>query len=479
MESKRKPLQSIKVNQQNLPLQQVNVNKKPSRSLNKDKPVLSDPKSKPTVKTRRKKPPTTTTTTDELMPVKRKFPSKITIYIDPPKKSTTKPVLMIPNESDIFNLFGDEPPVYKLPADCLVTIFKLLKNTTTLSILSSVCRNWRKIAQQPFLWRDIICSQQDMNRVMTNLTTTQQFEHIRTLRIERDTGIQLTRDIALNTSPFTQLETLFLNHISLRDIGYITRWIKNVTSIHCRNIPVNRSEPQCLPDFSGMKKLNTLKLQFVKKCNLKLTYFTSVPNLKKLPTSLQTLEFINVYDDEEDIITPQDVVEATNFMIRHENISHWQRELPPIVIIDTWFKLEQILVLKYTMLSCLTNLTSLSLDRVSSFTSKVWIKCLLPCAPNLISVYFTGWSGNRESPSSIIKRNSNLNPRRAIPDIERALAVFVASLTSIKLLVLHNFVCSRGLIHGLNNLDREYTIQDEQQLEIDKLLLNFKITIKS
>lgn len=314
---------------------------------------------------------------------------------------------------------------------------------------------------------------------MTKLTTNKQFEHIHTLTIEPFTGLELTRHIVPSTSPFTRLETLHLNHINLRDIGYITRWIKDVTSIHCRNIPVNRSETQCLPDFSGMTKLNTLKLHFVKKCNLKLTYFTSVPNLKKLPTSLQTLEFINVYDDEEDIITVLDVTEATNFMIRHESISRWQRELPPLVIIDTWFKLEQILVLKYAMLSCLTNLTSLSLDRVSSFTSKVWIKCLLPCAPNLISVYFTGWSGNRESPSSIIKRNSSLNTRRDIPDIERALAIFIASLSSIKLLVLHNFVCSRGLIHGLNNLEKEYTVQDEQLLEIDKLLLDFKITIKS
>lgn len=63
-------------------------------------------------------------------------------------------MLTIPDDNDIFNLFGDEPPVYKLPADCLVTIFKLLKNTTTLSILSTVCHNWRKIAQQPFLVND-------------------------------------------------------------------------------------------------------------------------------------------------------------------------------------------------------------------------------------------------------------------------------------------------------------------------------------
>lgn len=78
MESKRKPLQSIGVNQQTMPLRQVNVNKSPSRSLKKDKPVLSDPKSKPAVKSRRKNLPSSNTTTDVKKKVTISFCSPLT-----------------------------------------------------------------------------------------------------------------------------------------------------------------------------------------------------------------------------------------------------------------------------------------------------------------------------------------------------------------------------------------------------------------
>lgn len=61
------------VNQQTILLRQVHVNKSPSRSLNKDKPVLSVPKSKLAVKSRRKKLPSSNTDTSTTTDVKKKI----------------------------------------------------------------------------------------------------------------------------------------------------------------------------------------------------------------------------------------------------------------------------------------------------------------------------------------------------------------------------------------------------------------------
>lgn len=63
-----------------------------------------------------------------------------------------KPTIHIPDDTEFYKLFGDDrTSIYSLPVDCLITIFKLLQDTTSLRIVSNVCQNWRRIAQEPYL----------------------------------------------------------------------------------------------------------------------------------------------------------------------------------------------------------------------------------------------------------------------------------------------------------------------------------------
>lgn len=305
-------------------------------------------------------------------------------------------------------------------------------------------------------------------------------EYIRILTITAQPSITLKRDInVLRTTPFGQLETLNAMNMNLGDILFITQWMQNITSLNCENIPVHKSGSVYMPDFSKMHKLNSLKLQFSKHCSLKVSHFTSKPALKTLPTSLRNLEIINLYDEEEDLITPNDVIAVTSFM--EGEIMHWSRELLPLQILDTWLKLESRLVSKYTMLSFLSNLTCLSLDRVSAYTTRVWRECLLPCGKNLNFISLQGWSGNRESPQAMMKRR---NERLDKKDLDLALSEFISSLSNIKTILLDDFTCTSGFIMGLNQLTIDsninYAIENNATITefTDKTLFNFNISIK-
>ncbi|KAI9329596.1 hypothetical protein BD770DRAFT_56038 [Pilaira anomala] len=319
----------------------------------------------------------------------------------------------------------------------------------------------------------------DLNSGMMKLNTNPQFEHIRKLTIDSKCTNKLKRHIECRTtSPFKQLEILQFDHTSLNDIAFITLWINHASTVNCQNIPVNESGTVHMPNFSFLKKLNHFKLQFSRKCSLKLTFFFNEPDLNTLPSSLKSLELINIYDEEENWISRQDVLEATAYILMRDESTRasvdWKRTLLPVQIWDIWLKLENRLVLKYKMLASLPNLTRLSLDRISSFTARIWNECLLPCSSQLTFVSFKGWYGDRESPRSIIRRVQNEEKE---VDVEQALSRFISSLSNIKEIVLDDFVCTVGLIQGLQKLDKEYTI--DRTLEVGKKLSNCKITIKT
>jgi hypothetical protein len=299
-------------------------------------------------------------------------------------------------------------------------------------------------------------------------------------------------------SPFTHLQQLHLFDMDLVDIASLVDWTHHIETLTCENIHVSKNGYFSMPNFATMRNLKKLKLHFARRSYLSCTHFslssTSRPIVNTLPTSLEELEIFNVYNDEEYKIQPQDIVTAARSWLNPNtrNVQIEESGQSPVETCDQWNRIERTLVSKYNMLSCLTRLTSLSLDNTSSFTAKVWRECLVPCGSNLVYLSLSGWSiHTRESPQDMIRRiqlaqEQSKQLEEMIEGVEMAFSEFISSLACVKEITLDDFVCGQGLVRGLNLLNKKsettHCIENEDQHLIGHYLniplYNFKISIK-
>lgn len=390
------------------------------------------------------------------------------------------------------NLFKDsDTPIRKLPYDCLVEIFLRCSHTETLLELSRVCHSWRKIALQPSVWKEVTCNWSSLARQLSNSMqmsrSNRYLKHCQHLTVTALCDTSLSKsNYFRSTSPFKQLNTLHLSSVRMSDIEYITSWMTRLNTLQCIHIPVDTNGCVFVPNLTHLYQLTTLQLRFARPCSLKLTYFISAPDLKRLPSSLTHLTITDIRDREENELSHQEVADAASFIT--ERTTDWNNALSPNEILTAWTKLEEQLVLKYTMLTFLTNLTSLSLHSVGSFTSKVWRECLIPCSTNLRHVSFSGWSDDRESPQAMVSRVFAYRRRRQahlkMSDVDLAVSEFFSSLAQIESISLHDFMCTEGLVKGIIALDKNYSIRDwpdttDITVFLDRPLDDFYMTLSN
>ncbi|KAI7905005.1 uncharacterized protein BX663DRAFT_307584 [Cokeromyces recurvatus] len=400
---------------------------------------------------------------------------------------TSKASVLKPNlfDDDIFSEI--DTPIYNLPTDCLISIFKLCRGFENYCSLLGVCRRWRSIASQPFLWRELDCEWSVFSKQIDLLhqprRTFVQFEYIRTLTLtnKHKTVIRDPTIDIVKIPPIKQLTELRLIDLDLTDISFLISWQKDITKLHCENIQITDNRSVNIVMFSGLRQLESLYLHFARPSALGHAYFTLTrdENRKLLykrlfPQSLRVLSINNTYDYEETLYsaTTRDLLVM--------------RDSDQDDIIVRWLQLEEKLVQKYQIFTSLHSLTSLSLGRVSAFTSRVWRQCLIPCSTKLEYLKMKHWEGlgKRESPQKYFERARTSMLRRGtneMDDVELALSEFISSLKNIKKIELHCFRCGPGIMNGLKRLKQRYRLvvdnNDGGHIEDfqDKLLLDFKI----
>ncbi|KAI8084307.1 uncharacterized protein B0P05DRAFT_535045 [Gilbertella persicaria] len=382
------------------------------------------------------------------------------------KKSNTPKRQSFKDEYDV--------PINRLPTDCLISIFQHCQDFETYCALLSVCHTWRSIGTQPFMWRKTAISWKTMYRQVNILHLPRrrfdQMHYIRSLTItDHNKDIQYPI-IDIKLSPFRALRELYLINMSLADIDCLISWLRHIKKLCCQHTYIGQRPNLRLTMFSQLHQLEYLQIDFAEHCNLGLsrsTFLSDSQGDKKeqLPSTLKTLSLWGVYDYEEVLFEPQ--------------VNHQEEQNT----IAYWLQVENTLVQKYHVFASLSNLTSLSLGYVSSFTSRVWRECMLPCANTLLYLDMHQWDSKRESPEMSLRRR--LTEENVKDDAEEALAEFIGALNHIKEIQLDAFVCSQGLVDGLAALDKKYEIlhgldkEDDLKIEsfMNKQLIQFKIKI--
>ncbi|OBZ88115.1 hypothetical protein A0J61_03831 [Choanephora cucurbitarum] len=382
-------------------------------------------------------------------------------------------------KGDQQNGFADEydVPISRLSVDCLLAIFAYCECFENYCTLLQVCSTWRAIASQPIIWRKVHTNWSALNRQIKALHSPRrrfdQLHYIRSLSILNDKQEMPLFATDIRIPPFDQLKELQLTSMYLADIDRLISWLDCLTTLVCQKTLVGQRPTLRLSMFSRLRQLEHLAIDFYVPCclgfNRATAFLNSDRNLlsERLPESLKTFSLHGVYDSEELLFDVQlrdlfhDVpvlpdrrrtrqAEAMRIITQHQDEIANQDDM-----IANWIEMERTMVLKYNVLSCLTQLTSLSLGSVRSFTSRVWRECMIPCAGNLNYLSLAAWNGKRENPQLTVQRL--LQPDLK-DDAEEALAEFTSALKNIKLIELDRFVCSQGLINGLKQIQRPLSI---------------------
>ncbi|KAI9480793.1 MAG: hypothetical protein EXX96DRAFT_564157 [Benjaminiella poitrasii] len=487
---------------------------KPEKTLSPLKP--SQNKKNITAKKGLQPSQTTKRTQDKTEPAQPKKTPTFTVYNDNGTDSTEQKLLKPIAKRKIakaspshpkFDLFDHDifseidTPIYTLPTDCLIAIFKLCRGFENYCTLLGVCRRWRLIASQPFLWRELECEWTTFSRQIDLLQQPRrrfvQFDHVRSLTLTHSSS-SVIRDPTIDIvkiAPLKQLTELRLINMNLTDMAFLLSWLKGIVRLHCERIHVTDNRSVNMAMFSGLRQLESLYLHFARPSALAYTYFTLTRDADGYPTGyerhfppgLKALSIHNTYDYEEALYNTTNRDHLERLLVVSNN---QQQEQDDIIV--RWLQLEEKLVQKYHIFRTLCNLTSLTLGRVSSFTSRVWRQCLIPCSTKLEHLTMKNWDGlgKRESPQLYFRRaRTMLMLRRqttdqppVVDDVEMAMAEFVSCLKNIKEIKLASFMCGQGLVKGLQRLKRKYRIIVDgvdsggriEEFE-DKRLLNCKI----
>lgn len=275
---------------------------------------------------------------------------------------------------------------------------------------------------------------------------------------------------SIKYSPFEQVETLNMICMPLRNIQYATIWTPNITSLNCQDIPVEKNEWMVMPKFKGLEKLRSLKLKFAQPYSLRISPFLNrfsqdiYPDV--FPSTLRTLELANLTDEEGASLIKTTLRDYLQLRETDDLLTE------PLLHVLTHIETEA--ARKYSIFCSLSNLTSLSLDRLSAFTTVAWSKYMQLCSKKLTFISLKGYMG----------RIPSLN--MTTPE-DYGLSQFIGSLSSIETIFLDDFLCTPDLILGLKKLtesDKTYHIENtidnatDITKYIDKQLYNFCISIR-
>ncbi|KAI8367790.1 hypothetical protein BD560DRAFT_399618 [Blakeslea trispora] len=381
------------------------------------------------------------------------------------------------------NRFADEydVPISRLSIDCLLAIFAYCECFEDYCNLLQVCTTWRAIASQPFIWRKIHTQWSALNKQIKVMHLPRrrfdQLHYIRSLCVFNDKQEMPLFLTDIKIPPFEQLKELCLTSMYLADIDRLVAWLDHLTSLTCEKTLVGQRPTLRLGMFSRLRQLEHLHIDFYVPCCLGFNRATAFLNsdrttlTERLPVSLKSFSLHGIYDSEELLFDVQlrdlfhDVpvlrhphpltrlnrrAEAM-WMIeqRQEEIEHQDQ------MIANWIEMERTMVQKYNVFNCLTQLTSLSLGSVRSFTSRIWRECMIPCAGHLEYLFLAGWNGKRENPLLTVQRLVQPDLK---DDAEEALAEFIGALGAIQQMTLDRFVCSQGLVDGINQIQRPFTL---------------------
>ncbi|RCH97042.1 hypothetical protein CU097_010176 [Rhizopus azygosporus] len=332
------------------------------------------------------------------------------------------------------DLFVDnDTPIFRLPPDCMMLIFAQYNDAKTLTTLASVCRRWRRTILQPHLWKDTYYQLYEFNQLLKTLCrpyrTSLQLSYIQSLTISSSSLHQRMIPGTLpRLSAFKQLKKIHLIDLYIDDISKITKLFSHVKVLICDNI--RRDDDRCtihLSIFSHLLELEDIRLHFDRPCNLGGPIMPFMHNRNVIapvfPPCLKSLHLLNVYDFEESLIR-----------------LYSGRPVP-----SSRTSVEQDLLMKYKMLTSQIRLTTLTLNRCSSFTANIWRLCMIPCTKNLEYLSLTGWK------PPVVDR----------VDSEEALTDFFGGLKQIKEIKLHDFVCTPGLVRGIKKLARSYQMNGQ------------------
>lgn len=325
-------------------------------------------------------------------------------------------------------------------------------------------------------WRHLLA-------VIQAQSTTPYYDHVTTLAVSGTTSRALVDPLAIRTAnmSFQHLRHMRIANINYTDVKFIMEWMRDLESVCCERIVCSDGQNVSLRIFSDMPSLRSLQLDFAQEYNLSpIPYdFDTHGNVlyKKptLPTTLETFSLKGIYDREEHMTSAAELL--ANADSRH----------------DRWHTVELQLVRKYSMLTLLTHLTSLTLGRISAFTSRVWLECLQPCASQLEYLTLMNWpgAGKRESPPMTTTTRIPADASERITEegsssLETAIAACFSSLTRAKEIYLDDFVCDIGFVEGISRLDASYQIhieglQDQQPYTVHDFkaikVFGFKISI--
>ncbi|KAG0749038.1 hypothetical protein G6F57_002774 [Rhizopus arrhizus] len=373
------------------------------------------------------------------------------------------------SDEDLF--LTNDTPIFRLPQECILRIFSYYTDIKALTTIANVCKKWRRTALQPFLWKSVHY----------------EFHHFKSLTItspfhqeENITSIpNLSRLINVpSVSPFEHLSKIRLADLYIEDISKIVKTFNQIKTLICDNIRREDNRVTVhLSMFSHLIKLEELQLHFHKPCNLggAITPFFNRPSSISpiFPASLKALHLLNIYDFEESVMRARDA-----------GRSEWEQPVRPIHYLGN---AEEDLLIKYKMITSRICLQSLSLNRCSALTANIWRTCMIPCTQELEYLSLTGRKRDvsreppEDDPFAFLDLEGLENASRKL-ELEKALTEFFGGLRQIKEISLDDFICSKGLVSGIEKLAVPYKINGESDVSINsylnKTLFNVKLSFQ-
>jgi hypothetical protein len=236
-------------------------------------------------------------------------------------------------------------------------------------------------------------------------------------------------------------DSMYMEHV----VAFISAF-RNLEVISCTRLEKQPYFEMSFIIFAEHTRLKKLHLHFSEACEHSGYGYMMNKRGHWLPSSLETLSIVNLYDPEEHDITGNDW-----WHIRTDN--DFNR------LVTRWNSMEDALMVKYAFFSRMPNLRNLTMGRCNSWTARIWMECFLPCCEQLEQLHLIGWDGDgcRESPSSWRERLAAETDDDVVndnDDAERAIKRCISHMKNLKNLRLEHFNVPTGLIDMVHNLPR-------------------------
>ncbi|KAL9550354.1 hypothetical protein MBANPS3_004759 [Mucor bainieri] len=343
-----------------------------------------------------------------------------------------------------------DTPIFTLPTESMWTIFTYCASFENFYQIACVCKKWRTLINAASLWKDLAIQWTHLLAVIRAQSTVPYYDYITTLYVTGATSNAMVGPNMLQKPniSFKHLRHMRMDGIHYTDIKFLMGCMRRLESVHCERIRCTAGQSVSLRVFADMPCLKSLELHFDPECHLASSPYDfegsgALPSAKAstlLPSRLKTFSLKGIYDREETLLVER-------------------QQLMTMVM-------EVELVRKYSMLTSLTRLTSLTLGRISAFTSRVWLECLGPCAPRLEYLTLMQWpgAGRKDSPPLDTAALADSASERITTEssiLEAAIAACFSNLTRVKEIYLDDFVCGMGVLDGISQWKTPYQIHIE------------------